>query len=67
MFDYEYNGEIRKYLPDFIVDNKLVEVKGWKDPKWLVKEKVFRNIKIIDKDEIQNILTMLKVHTIVKN
>lgn len=60
MFDYEYNGEIRKYLPDFIVDNKLVEVKGWKDPKWLVKEKVFRNIKIIDKDEIQQYIDYVK-------
>lgn len=60
MFDYEYNGEIHKYLPDFIINGQLVEVKGWKDPKWLVKEKVFRNIKIIDKDEIQQYIDYVK-------
>lgn len=60
MFDYEYNGEIHKYLPDFIINGQLVEVKGWKDPKWLVKEKIFKNIKIIDKDEIQKYIDYVK-------
>lgn len=59
-FDYEYNGEIHKYLPDFIVNGQLVEVKGWKDPKWLVKEKIFKNIRIIDKNEIQQYIDYVK-------
>lgn len=52
-FEYEYNGDIHKYLPDFVVDEKLIEIKGWKDSKWKIKENKFKDkIKIIDKNEI---------------
>ena len=27
-FNYEFNGKSRKYLPDFIVDGQLIEIKG---------------------------------------
>lgn len=27
-FKYEFKGKVRKYLPDFIVDGQLVEIKG---------------------------------------
>lgn len=60
LFDYEYNGEVHKYLPDFVVEGQLVEVKGWKDQKWKAKEKKFNNIKIIDKNEIQKYIDYVK-------
>lgn len=28
-FDYEFNGKVRKYLPDFIVNEQYVEIKGY--------------------------------------
>lgn len=34
---YEYEGKIRKYLPDFIVNGKLVEIKGYSSPQWEAK------------------------------
>lgn len=38
MFDYEYDGVIRKYYPDFLINGKLYEVKGnhfFKDGKMI--------------------------------
>jgi len=32
-FAYIWNDKIRKYLPDFIVDNQFVEIKGWLSPQ----------------------------------
>lgn len=29
MYDYNYKGENHKYLPDFIIDNELIEIKGF--------------------------------------
>ena len=29
-YPYYYNGEKHNYLPDFLVDNKLIEIKGYK-------------------------------------
>ena len=37
-FDYEYDGVIRKYYPDFLINGKLYEVKGnhfFKDGKMI--------------------------------
>lgn len=36
---YIWNGEIRKYIPDFIVDGKVIEIKGYKSPQWEAKLK----------------------------
>lgn len=49
---YEMNGKIRKYLPDFVVNDKIVEIKGWKDESALIKEQCFPEITIIDKNGI---------------
>ena len=42
---YEYEGKIRKYIPDFIVDGKLIEIKGYSSPQW--KAKLFANPDVI--------------------
>ncbi len=50
--EYEMNGRVRKYLPDFVVGNKIIEIKGWRDESSIIKEKNFPNILIIDKMSI---------------
>lgn len=49
---YIMNGKIRKYLPDFVVKDKIIEIKGWRDESSIIKEKCFPNILIIDKTSI---------------
>lgn len=56
-FEYEYQGVIRKYYPDFILDDgTYVEVKGWIDKKTEVKHKTFIEsgnvLQVIGKQEI---------------
>ena len=57
-FDYEYDGIIRKYYPDYILDDgSYVEVKGYEDRKAKVKHKSFissgHTLNVIGKDEIK--------------
>lgn len=34
---YEWNGKTRNYIPDFVVDGGLVEIKGYVTEEWLAK------------------------------
>ena len=52
-FEYEFEGKIYKFYPDFIVDGKLVEIKGFYTPKNKVKLKKFPNVLFIDRKLIQ--------------
>lgn len=52
-YEYEIDGETHIYCPDFITDNGIIEIKGYKDKKAIIKEKYFSEIKIISKLEIQ--------------
>ena len=36
-FQYTYNGKIYNYLPDFVVDQKYTEIKGYKTAQWQAK------------------------------
>jgi len=36
-FSYYYKGQDRTYIPDFIVDGKIVEIKGYKSKQWEAK------------------------------
>lgn len=35
--EYVWNGKRRNYIPDFIVNERLVEIKGYKSEQWLAK------------------------------
>ena len=52
-FEYEFEGKIYKFYPDFIVDGKLVEIKGFYTPKNKVKLEKFPNVLFIDRKLIQ--------------
>jgi hypothetical protein len=53
---YIWDGEIRKYLPDFIVDGSLVEVKGYSSPQWQAKLDANPDIVVYGKSAMQPIL-----------
>lgn len=35
---YEWEGKQRKYFPDFVVEGKIVEIKGYKTKQWEAKQ-----------------------------
>lgn len=50
---YEYKGKIHKYVPDFVVDETLVEIKGFRTEQWEAKLKHNPDIKVIYKPDIK--------------
>lgn len=53
---YEFQGRIRKYIPDFIVDGNLVEIKGYKTEQWDAKISANPDIFVLYKEEMRPIL-----------
>jgi len=52
-FKYNWNNENHIYIPDFITDEGIIEIKGRKTKQSLEKEKQFPNIKVIDQNLIK--------------
>lgn len=50
-FEYEYLGKSRKYHPDFVVNNQIIEIKGRQQPVDLIKINAANAI-MIDKETI---------------
>lgn len=47
-FDFIWENEHHKYIPDFETNEGIIEIKGRKSKKSIEKEKQFPNIKVID-------------------
>ena len=50
---YEYNGQTKKYIPDFIVDDVYVEIKGYITEQWLAKLEYNKNVKVLYEKDLQ--------------
>ena len=57
-FDYEHNGKMRKYYPDFVFsDGQYVEIKGWLTEEFKSKMIFFPHpLKVVMYEDIKNIL-----------
>lgn len=58
-FTYTFNNKEYHYLPDFIVDGKYVEIKGYWCEQWEAKYKQFpknETLQVLTKNEIQTYL-----------
>lgn len=53
---YEWKGKIRKYLPDFIVNGRLVEIKGYKTEQWIAKYNSNQDVDVLYEDKMKPIL-----------
>ena len=53
---YEFEGKIRKYFPDFLVDGKTIEIKGWQTDQWEKKLASNPDVIVIGNIEIQPML-----------
>ena len=56
IFRYTFENSVHKYIPDFITDEGIIEVKGRKDKKALAKENQFPDIIIFDATKMKPIL-----------
>jgi len=53
---YIWEGVEKSYTPDFIVDGKVTEIKGYKTDQWLAKHKANPDIEVLYEKEMQPIL-----------
>jgi len=59
---YVYEGKERNYIPDFIVEGELVEIKGYKTEQWLAKLKANQDVKVLYEKDLQDVLTYVKLN-----
>lgn len=53
---YTFKGLKKIYLPDFVVDEKVVEIKGYQTEQWKCKKKANPDVIVIGSTEMQPIL-----------
>jgi len=52
---YEWDNKIKNYIPDFIVEDRLVEIKGYKTEEWLAKHKANPNVTVLYKEDLDEV------------
>jgi len=57
---YIWNNKVKNYIPDFLVEGKLIEIKGYKTKKWLAKLSANRDVEILYEKEMRPILSYVK-------
>ncbi len=50
---YVFENKQHNYYPDFITDDGIIEIKGWKNDKWLEKQKQNTDIKTLYGEEMK--------------
>ena len=50
---YVYNGEEYSYHPDFIVDGKIIKIKGYNSEQWQAKQKYNPDIKVFYEEDMK--------------
>ena len=53
---YFWNGKDRNYVPDFIVDGIITEIKGYKTEQWMAKLKDNPDVRVLYGEDLQPIL-----------
>lgn len=52
-FEYVWEGKKRKYVPDFIINGELIEIKGYTDEHIRTKLKSVSNLQVIYKENLK--------------
>jgi len=53
---YEFNGKIRTYIPDFIVDGQVTEIKGYKTDQWMAKLNANPDVRVLYESDLKDII-----------
>lgn len=51
--EYIFNGEKHIYIPDFIVEDEVIEIKGYSSKQWEEKIKQNPDVKVLYKNDIK--------------
>lgn len=54
--NYIWEGKEYNYIPDFIVEGRIIEIKGWNTPQWEAKMQYNPDIIVLYKEEMTPIL-----------
>jgi hypothetical protein len=57
---YQWEGNSRRYFPDFVVNGEVVEIKGYLSPQWHAKLSANPDIRCIGRVEIEAYLKYAK-------
>ena len=60
VFEYEFEGKMRKYYPDFEIDGLIYEIKGYEDKYAKAKHLAFPNIIVLKYAEMKDKLEYVK-------
>ncbi len=52
-FEYEFNGKTYQYYPDFVLDDKMIEIKGFVNEQTLAKIKSVPNLIVLMRDDLK--------------
>lgn len=58
---YEYNGVSHKYYPDFITNEGIIEIKGFRTKQWEAKQQANPDIITLYKEDIQKYIDYVKL------
>lgn len=54
---YIWEGKTKNYIPDFIVDGTITEIKGYKSEQWIAKLEANPDITVLYQRDMESILT----------
>lgn len=54
-FMYIYKGKTKTYLPDFLVNDEIIEIKGYETEQSKLKEKLFPQIKVLKENDLKHV------------
>jgi hypothetical protein len=57
---YIWQGVVKNYIPDFIVQGIITEVKGYKTEQWLAKLEANTDVRVLYKKDLEPVLEYVK-------
>jgi methionine salvage enolase-phosphatase E1 len=57
---YIWQGVVKNYIPDFIVEGTFTEVKGYKTEQWLAKLEANQDVEVLYEKDLKPILDYIK-------
>lgn len=57
---YKLNGEEKGYIPDFIVDGVLIEIKGYRTIEWEAKHRYNPDVKVLYEKDLKEVFDYVK-------
>jgi hypothetical protein len=57
---YEFEGKTKTYIPDFLVEGELVEIKGYKSPEWEAKLAANSDVKVLYEKDLTEVFSYVE-------